>query len=230
MKSIHNKSILKKLPQEGLEAALNCVGSEVFGPLWEIKNFAKSCYGAFKELSFDKFIDAIYSRFESQNITEKDINKCIEKLQNDNGMQYISNILDSLFFSKCILASQILGLITAKYLSENDLDYCDLYLVTALKDLYDSDIRIFVKFYMNNAQTEDNVIILNEYTEQERAILDKLQNLNIFASDIVSGRLGDGKHKPILYEKTEVSIRLLDYYKALVPSCDSQYAVGIQVK
>ena len=218
MKSVHEKSILKKLPQEGLEAALNCVGSKVFGPLWEIKSFAKSCYGAFKELNFDKFIKTIYSQFKSQNVTEKDMNSYIEKLQKGNGVQYISNILDSLFFSKCILASQILGLITAKYLSEDDLDYCDLYLVTALKDLYDSDIKMFVQFYMNSIHTEDNAIILDKYTEQDRVILDKLQNLNIFARDIVSGRLGDGNHKPILYEKTEVSKRLFNYYKMLVPN------------
>ena len=230
MKNIHKKSVLRKLPKEALKTTFDFAGSKILGRYWEIKNFIGTCYGAIKELNFDKFIEALYSQFKSKNVAEKDIKNYIEKLQKGNGIQYISNIIDSLYFSKCSLASQILGLITAKYLSEDDLDYCDLYLVTALKDLYDSDIRMFVKFYMNNANTEDNAIILNEYTEQERVILDKLQNLNIFARDITLGRLGDGEHKPILYEKTEVSIRLFNYYTTFVPTDDSQYAVGIQVK
>lgn len=216
MENSYEKSILKESGKEALELVFDIVGSEVLGPWWEVKNFIKTCYGTFKELSFDKFIGSMYEKFKSQNVAEENIRKYIEKLQKGNGIQYISNIIDSLYFSKCILATQILGLITAKYLSEGDLDYCDLYLVTALKELYDADIKIFVKFYMDNTNRNDTTVILKEYTEQERVVLDKLQNLNIFGRDRTTGRLGDVSCKPLFYEKTEVSKRLHDYYKALI--------------
>lgn len=213
MKNDHEKSIIKKTAKKSLKEAFDVIGNTVLGPFWGIKNFIKTCYGTFKELNFDEFIKSIYLQFEFQNATEEAINSYIEKLQKGNGIQYISNIIDSLYFSKCILASQILGHIAAKYLVEGDLDYCDLYLVAALKDLYDSDIRMFVKFYMNNAHKGESTTVLNEYTEQERIVLDKLQNLNILGRDRTPGRFGDSVHKPIFYEKTEVSTRLFTYYK-----------------
>ena len=116
------------------------------------------------------------------------------------------------------MTSQILGIITAKYLIEGDLDYCDLYLIAAIKDLYDADIRMFVKLYLNTAH-KDETAVLNDYSEQERVVLDKLQNLNIFGRDRTPGRLL-GEKKPLFYEKTEVSTRLFSYYNSLASAYD----------
>ena len=219
MKNSYEKNVLKNSAKESLKITCDGIGSAVLGPIWEVKNFIKNCYGTYKELSFDEFIKSIYAQFESQQATIEDINGYIEKLRKSNANQYISNIIDSLYFSKCILASQILGLITAKYLIKNDLDYCDLYLISALKDLYDDDIRNFMSLYYKLSTSKNGLATLIDYSDKERVLLEKLQNLNILGRDRATGRFGSDSN-PLYFERTEVSQRLAEYYNLLASVYD----------
>ncbi|MBD5436782.1 MAG: hypothetical protein HDR36_09870 [Treponema sp.] len=219
MKNNHEKNVLKKSAKESLKIACDGIGSAVLGPVWEVKNFIKNCYGTYKELSFDEFIKSMYGQFESRQATVEDINRYIEELRKSNANQYISNIIDSLFFSKCILASQILGLITAKYLIDGDLDYCDLFLISALKDLYDEDIRNFMNLYHKLSTAKNGLATLSNYSDKERVLLDKLQNLNILGRDRATNRLC-GSTLPLYFERTDVSIRLAEYYNLLASTYD----------
>lgn len=237
MKTQENETeIIKKTVQE----TFSSLGSALLGPLWEVKNALQTCYGGYKELSFNAYLKSLYKQLENNGFTKADVEKYTEEIKKENSNQYISNILDSLFFSKCILSSQILGMITAKYLIKGDLDYCDLYLVAALDSLYDTDLNTFVHVFMHNQQMADTSLIfddstdnesfkssansevftLDNYTDNEKIILDKLQNLNIFGRDRTLGRLSNGISKPLFYEKTEVSKRLLFYYHSLASAYD----------
>ena len=123
-----------------------------------------------------------------------------------------------MFFSKCKMARYILGWIIMKYLIEDELDYEDLVLVNALKDVFDFEIEEFTKF----AQEPDNgpdkeigtgLVFINDYNESCRIFITKFINAGIFGNDLAGNRLsGDGKF-PLKYVKTSVTNRLLEYIK-----------------
>lgn len=174
-------------------------------------------YYHFKERNFCKFLEQLYKDLElNKKLSREEVDQLIEEVSKSETKQYMATILDTLCFSKGLYASQILALITSKYMSEDDLDYCDLILISALKDLYDDDLNAFVHVFMHNQQTADSVSILDNYGDNERIILDKLQNLNILGKDRTPGRFSDGKSKPLFYEKTEVSKRLFSYCAMII--------------
>lgn len=61
--------------------------------------------------------------------------------------------------------------------------------------------------------------MLGSYSDKERVSLDKLQNLNILGRDRATNRLC-GSTPPLYFERTDVSIRLAEYYNTLASIYD----------
>ncbi|MBD5433516.1 MAG: hypothetical protein HDR35_04380 [Treponema sp.] len=208
----YKKQLLKNAAQDIIvEPIENALGKYV--PLRKI-------FYHIKERNFCQFLESLYDSMKrNKNLSREEVDRLVEEVGNSTSKQYMSTILDNLCFSKGLFAVKILALITSKYMLEEDLDCCDLYLISALNDLYDTDLDTFFHTFMNNSTVIDGVSVLYEYTEENRIVLDKLQNLNIFGRDRTPGRLTDGKQKPLLYEITEVSQRLHCYCKEIIKPC-----------
>ena len=97
------------------------------------------------------------------------------------------------------------------------MDYEDLVLCCALKDTFDDDLNAFWRFYgvpKLKTNVGDKTTFLNEYTEKDRLIVEKLQNNGILGRDLVEGRLA-GVITPLRYEITSVSVRLKAYMDSI---------------
>ncbi len=202
-----------------IQSMLNSLGKLLLPVLWEAKDVFSSLYSAQKEIDFQDFIEGIAIDFSYNNLNEKDVIRLTKRVSNSKNHQYMSNILDSVFFSKSKFSRTILGLITGKFLRDDSLDYEDLVLCCALKDTFDDDLNAFWRFYdipTKKTNVDDKTIFLDEYTEKDRLIVEKLQNNGILGRDLVAGRIG-GNIIPLRYEITSVSIRLKAYMDSIQP-------------
>lgn len=202
-----------------IQSMLNSLGKLLLPVLWEAKDVFSSLYSAQKEIDFQDFIEGIAIDFSYNNLNEKDVIRLTKRVSNSKNHQYMSNILDSVFFSKSKFSRTILGLITGKFLRDDSLDYEDLVLCCALKDTFDNDLNAFWRFYdipTKKTNVDDKTIFLDEYTEKDRLIVEKLQNNGILGRDLVEGRIGRNII-PLRYEITSVSIRLKAYMDSIQP-------------
>lgn len=200
-----------------IQSMLNSLGKLLLPVLWEAKDVFSSLYSAQKEIDFQDFIEGIAIDFSYNSLNEKDVKQLTKRVSNSKNHQYMSNILDSVFFSKSKFSRTILGLITGKFLRDDSLDYEDLVLCCALKDTFDDDLNAFWRFYgVHKLKTNvgDKTTFLNEYTEKDRLIVEKLQNNGILGRDLVEGRLA-GVITPLRYEITSVSVRLKAYMDSI---------------
>lgn len=204
----------KKYYLDLLKNSVNVIGATLIGPLWEIKSLITNFYGKVKESLYNAYLTGIGYKFSEDKLNEKDIEKLSKKLENKNFHLFTTIILDSMLFSKSHKVNLILGIITAKYMQQDILDYEDLTLIYALKDLYDKDLEEFINFYSKESERfheeGQNIIFLDEYSNEQDIILSKLINHNIFAKDKAGNRLYDDNY-PLVYVKSSVSDRLYNY-------------------
>ncbi|MBR3864712.1 MAG: hypothetical protein IKJ19_06355 [Clostridia bacterium] len=209
------KEIETKLIKSTFSTGIDIIGSAILGPVWSFKNLVGNCYSAAKQVSYYDFLYGIYKKVKEEKLKESDIEKFAKKLEKEKYFNYISNIIDSMFFSKCKIARNILGWITMKYLMEDVLDYEDLILINGLKDVFDIEINEFIKY----AQIPDNgpdkqkdlgVVFIREYNNNDRAFIAKFINMGFLGNDLASNRFGGGNY-PLRYVKTNVTHRLINY-------------------
>lgn len=208
----------KKYYLDLLKNSTNIIGTALIGPLWEIKSLITSFYGKVKDSLYNSYLTGIGYKFSEDNLSEKDIEKLSKKLEDKKFHLFTTIILDSMLFSKSHKVNLILGIITAKYLQQDILDYEDLTLVSALKDLYDTDLDEFINLYSKESERwhkeGQNIIFLDEYTNEQDIILSKLLNHNLFGKDKAGNRVYDGNY-PLVYVKSSVSDRLYNYIISL---------------
>jgi hypothetical protein len=197
----------------GSDAVTNLI-SEIIPGYNVIKDALSSIYSALKEEFFVDFLLGIAFSYNNGALSEKDVEKLTKKLSNAANNQIVASIIDSVFFSKTKDSRVILGIIAGKYLLTDSLDYADLTLSVALKDLFDDDLKEFGNFYNKKplATNVDNcTIFIDEYTETQKYIFEKLQNLGLIGRDLAPNRLCDANGFPLRYTLTNVSDRLNKY-------------------
>lgn len=111
-------------------------------------------YRDLKNSFFLDFLNGFGQKINDENIKDNDINKLKKKIRNAESFQYLSTILDGVFFSKSSKSRMILGIICATYMLDSTLPYEDLIIVNALKDTLDCELESFVKIY-ENAKNND---------------------------------------------------------------------------
>lgn len=181
-------------------------------------DFIEACSGSYKaqkNTNFIDFLEGIAIDLYSNNLDEIDIKKLQRKIQNHENNQIIGSILDSVFFSKNRKCRLILGIIAGVCLRIDSLDYEDMTLAIALKDLLDDDLQAFKIMYdmqpaASNREQEETCL-LSSYSTLQRLIVEKLQNLNIVGKDLAWMRFGEG----LRFQKTSVSDRLMEYLKMI---------------
>ena len=197
----HHKSLMTKILGKFLK-----VDTESWAKFW----------GEKKQISFMQYLQTLGIKDNQGFLSETDIEKLLEKLNDLQNNDTISNILDSVFFSKNKTCRLILAMITTKLAYSDSLDYIDLILIPALRELYDKDLRIFCQFFhMSGIEKNPNIVYIENDIIEEQLALNKLLNLNIFGRDNVS-RLGDNPNI-LRYIKNVVSERLFDYISIFMP-------------
>lgn len=123
-----------------------------------VGNLANECfpviYRNLKNSFFLDFLNGLNQKIRNEKIEKKDINKLKKKLNNIDNFQYMSTILDGVFFSKSSKSRMILGIICATYILNSTISYEDIIIVNALKDTLDCELESFVKIY-ENAKNND---------------------------------------------------------------------------
>ncbi len=184
------------------------------GLLDKFKDLFLPCFTLSKQKKYNLFLEKL-SQCDKLNIgkiNKLGVEKCITDSEFD---EYITSILDALFFTQSKRAIAVLSYITAKYLYIDDLDYVDMVLVLALKEFNDEDISIFLKLenmecHKTNVAEETQFVSISNYTEVEKISANKLISKQIFEDDVAM-RIGGSQ--TIKFHKSIVSSRLAEYLK-----------------
>lgn len=197
-----------------ITTAIDQLGQSLLPVLWGFKDVFGSLYSSQKQIAFQDFIEGIAFHFENQSLDEASIKMLTQKVSNSKNHEIMTNILDSVFFSHCKLSRTILGIITGKYMLNNTIDYEDMVLVNALKDVFDDDLNEFWRYSQYSPHSiEDRTSFMAHYSEKDRLIVDKLQNSGILGRDLAGNRLGGSES--LRFELTSVSKRLKNYLQAI---------------
>lgn len=193
---------------------------EIFLPrLWKIKDAFSIVYSSAKDSAFQDFLEGIAFKFSINNLTESDIEQMTVLISDNSNNQFLTNILDSVFFSKSKICRNILGILAGKFLIENEVDYEDLTLSVALKDLFDNDLMEFNSLYKmtpSKSNIDDQTIFIGNYSSTQRIIVEKLQNSGILGRDLALNRLAGSGVPPLRYNLTSVSHRLFEYLESVI--------------
>ena len=191
--------------------------TKILGKFFKIdtESWAKF-WGEKKQISFMQYLEALGIQENQGFLSEKDIEKLLKKLKNPQNNDTITNILDSVFFSKNKTCRLILAIITTKLAYSDSLDYIDLILIPALRELYDKDLMYFCQFYqMPCVEKEPNFVYTESNNVEEYLALNKLLNLNILGRDNVD-RFGGDSSNILRFFKNAVSERLYDYISIFI--------------
>lgn len=198
------------------------IGEALFGRSWQIKDIFANFYNSCKKAYFLNFLCGIGFDISTNSIDEKKINSLSQKLVNNKNYEYVTEILDSVFFTHSQKCCTILGLITSKLLMSNEFTYVDRIISLALKDMFDNDLELFSYFYSmesvaTNNMADKRLSIVSDYSDEQRIVLEKLTRLNLLGNDLAGGRFtaGNEEKHPLRYEKTLVSDSLDKYIKMI---------------
>lgn len=197
-----------------ITTAIDQLGQALLPVLWGVKDVFGSLYSSQKQIAFQDFIEGIAYHFEDQSLDEASVEMLTQKVSNSKNQETMTNILDSVFFSHCKLSRTILGIITGKYMLNNTIDYEDMVLINALKDVFDDDLNEFWRYSQYSPHSsQDRTSFMGHYSEKDRLIVEKLQNTGILGRDLAGNRLGGSES--LRFELTSVSKRLINYMQAI---------------
>ena len=209
-----NLKILKKSSSK----LIDLLGETFLPKLWKIKDAFSIVYSSAKDIAFQDFLEGMEYNFANNNLAEQDIEELYIQVEKNGNNELLTIILDSVFFSKSKMCRIVLGIIAGKYLNQNEMDYEDLTLAVALKDILDIDLSVFITL-CERKPTENNLgdqtIFIGDYTSTQRIIVEKLQNLAVLGRDLAPNRLAGKGVSPLRYELTSVSKRLYEYIEVL---------------
>jgi len=180
-----------------------------------LKNICLNLHKRNKERGFNLFLLGLSEFHKKNKLPDNEYIKFITLLKDKQFDSHIETIVDSLFFSQSDRCRLILGFITGKYIYNRYIDYQDIVLSASLRNLIDSDLKLFCKLYVlkpTKTNLDDNVVFCDEYTEIESVIFSKLKSLQLFGEDSKT-RLSDSSKDPLKYIKTIISERLFNYVK-----------------
>lgn len=178
------------------------------------KDFFQTVYYAQKKSNFYTFLEAFAWSLSNNNLHEDDIEKLLNKISDLQNLEAMATVLDSVYFSKSKKSRIVLGMITGKLLKNNVLDYEDLILIGALKDLLDEELEQFLCFCGIQPGDKTNAVsFLSDYDIKERLIMEKLQNMGILGRDLVGNRLDI--QNTLRFSMTTISIRLQKYLQLI---------------
>lgn len=173
-------------------------------------------YRSSKQKSMIDFLNGICSQFEKDNLKSEDFANMKKELSDPGNYEYMSTILDSVFFSKSARCRVILGIICSKYMSKKDIPYEDLIIIEALKDLLDIELDIIPQIYSvatTKAKDINGEGAFYIYYDPQNVVVNttfsKIKKLNLIGShaEAITSKSPNGWHGNI----TSVTEKLVDY-------------------
>lgn len=208
------KNEIKALVKPYVEM-VNQFGENYLSPVWAIKDVMGAVYSSQKQIHFQDFVEGIAYYFATDSLSSDDVNALMKKVSDSKNYEMMTNILDSVFFSHSKISRTILGIITGKFLHHDTLDYEDMVIISALKDLFDEDLNQFWRYCSYKPKsTDDKTSIMDHYSVTDRLIVEKLQNAGVLGRDLAGNRLGGAI---LRFELTIVSDKLRTYLDTLRP-------------
>lgn len=192
---------------------LNQCGETFLSPVWSVKEIMGKVYSSQKQIHFQDFVEGIAYYFAIDSIDLKDVETLVRKVSDSDNYETMTSILDSVFFSHSKISRAILGIITGKFMRYDELDYEDMVLVSALKELFDEDLNQFWRYFSYKHQsTSDMTTFVDDFSETDRLIVEKLQNAGVLGRDLAGNRLGGAM---LRFETTIVSKKLKGYLEVV---------------
>lgn len=194
---------------------INQIGETFLSPVWSVKEIMGVMYSSQKQLFFQDYINGIAYYYSNDSLDEKDVKTLVKKVSDSNNFETMTSILDSVFFSHSKLSRAILGIITGKFMRFDKLDYEDMVLISAMKDLFDEDLTQFRKYCSYKPKGEiERIVYVENYSGRDRIIIEKLQNRGVLGRDMANRLSG----LALRFELTSVSDRLKGYVDVVRPS------------
>lgn len=195
---------------------LNQCGETFLSPVWSVKEVMGKVYSSQKQIHFQEFVEGIAYHFANGSMDKNDVEALVKKVLDSANHETMTSILDSVFFSHCKISRAVLGIITGKLMQYDKLDYEDMVLVNALRDLFDDDLSEFWR-YANRQPTHpiEKIVFLGHCTTTDRLIVEKLQNIGVLGRDLAGNRLGGAM---LRFELTIITERLKSYLDAVRPA------------
>ena len=186
---------------------------QIFRPeLWAFKEVMGTWYSSQKQIYFQEFLEGIAYDFANASLNQQDVRLLMKKVSNSGNYKTMADILDSVFFSHGKISRTILGIITGKFMRDDNLDYEDMVIISALKDLFDEDLNRFWQYCSYLPMREDDPIsFIEQYSETDKIIVEKLQNVGILGRDLATRLSG----KSLRFELTIISKRLQNYMRTV---------------
>lgn len=195
--------------------ATDQLGQLFLPQVWAFKKVMGTLYTSQKQISFQEYVEGVAYYFSTNSIDKKDAKALTKKVSDSDNYETMTSILDAVFFSHSKVSRAILGIISGKYMCDDKLDYEDMVLIGALKDIFDVDLDYFWRYSSNKpSNVNDTTLFLEQYSETDRLIVEKLQNAGILGRDLAGNRLGGASLRYVL---TSVSQRLKGYLEAVRP-------------
>ena len=195
---------------------LNQCGETFLSPVWSVKEIMGKVYSSQKQIHFQDFIEGIAYYYASDSMDAKDVKTLVKKVSDSKNYETMTSILDSVFFSHSKISRAILGIIAGKFMRYDKLDYEDMVLVSALRDLFDEDLNQFWRYFSYKPQsTSDMTSLMDHFSATDRLIVEKLQNAGVLGRDLAGNRLGGAA---LRFEITIVSKKLKSYLEAVRPA------------
>lgn len=195
---------------------LNQCGESFLSPVWSVKEVMGKVYSSQKQIHFQEFVEGIAYHFANDSMDKNDVEALVKKVSDSTNHETMTSILDSVFFSHSKISRTILGIISGKLLRCDKLDYEDMVLVSALRDLFDNELTEFWR-YANRQPTHpiDRIALLEHCSSTDRLIVEKLQNVGVLGRDTAGNRLGGAI---LRFEPTTITERLKSYLDAIRPA------------
>lgn len=206
-------NIKNEMNKQACINTVSCAVKEILACIPEINaiaNISKKIYLEQKNRKLRDFFCAYALKREMKHLTEDDIREFSQKCSNPETESVINDILDSVIFSGSHKSRFVLGIIAGNLLRNNGLNYEDMILIRALKDLLDEELERFLFFCTVRPNDGMNgVSLLEDCHRKDFLIMEKLQNLGIFSRDL-SIRF-DIKNTELRFLQTDISRRLHEY-------------------
>jgi hypothetical protein len=106
--------------------------------------FFKSIHDKRKRIQFEQFLKGYLNEKDTKEIDKEELKKALKKKKN---IIYVSEIIENALSSKSVIASSILGIIAGQILKSDKNDYSnnDYILISALAEISDKDIELFLQ-------------------------------------------------------------------------------------
>lgn len=125
-----------------------------------------SVYGMGRKWKFESFLKKYSVTInKGENLDEQSIIKIQKYMENDRNLEFMVEIIDSAINAKSTKCASLLGFYAGCMLKKiKNIEYKDMIVINALKEMNDYDIEYFCKLYdvlENSSDDEDSVITMH---------------------------------------------------------------------